>query len=429
VSVVWADFPGPVTLLHVDDGGTASQRLGRAISPFLEQLITPALVIDLDAVADNLAATIARVGGPARWRPHLKTSKQAVIIEAMLLAGLRRFKVATCDELELLLRTAGDVPVDVLLAYPVQRATCVAALALARTYTHATIRLLADSPAHLDALSGWARELAVNPTDPIAIVLDVDLGMHRTGSPPELWSELAAMPDGLTLTGLHGYDGHLKWSQREQARHGYDQLCALAETLARSGHFAPAQSPEPSRRSGGTDSASRSAAQLELITSGTHSYAHALAHAGLQGGPWQHSVSPGTIVLSDRRSDEAAADIGLRQAAFVATRVISVGPGRATLDAGSKAIAPDVAAPNCAVLDHPELDPQQPSEEHLPCRVRGDAPGPALGQLLWLIPEHVCTSVNLHREAVWIRDGQFAGIGPVAASGHRPRFTPANPSS
>jgi D-serine deaminase-like pyridoxal phosphate-dependent protein len=378
----------------MDDGhGTGSQRLERALAPFLEQLITPALVIDLDAVGDNLAAMIVRVGGAQRWRPHLKTSKQAVIIEAMLEAGLRRFKVATCDELELLLHTAGSLPVDVLLAYPVQRAACSAALALARTHAHATVRLLADSPAHLDALSSWGAE---------TVVIDVDLGMNRTGSSPSIWSQLPSMPAPLRLTGLHGYDGHLQWSQRDAALRGYDELCALATTLARTCNEDPAR--------------------LELITSGTHSYAHALAHAGLRNGPWQHTVSPGTIVLSDRRSDLAATDIGLRQAAFVATRVISVGPGRATLDAGSKAIAPDIAPPNCAVLDHPELEPQQPSEEHLPCRLQGEAPGPALGELLWLIPEHVCTTVNLHREAVWIRDGRFAGVGPIAASGHRPRF-------
>jgi D-serine deaminase-like pyridoxal phosphate-dependent protein len=376
-----------------------SSRLERAIAPFLDQLITPALVIDLDAVADNLAAAIARFGGPHRWRPHLKTSKQAVIIEAMLRAGLDRFKVATCDELELLLRTAGSSAVDVLLAYPVQRAALVATVGLARAYPRARVRVLADSPAHLDALASWARDLSV---ESLSVMLDVDLGMHRTGSPPEIWSQLAAMPAPLALGGLHGYDGHLQWSQREAAWHGYDQLCALAGSLA--------------GRSG------VDAGQLELITSGTHSYANALAHPGLGGGPWRHAVSPGTIVLSDRRSDAAASDIGLRQAAFVATRVVSVGPGRATLDAGSKAIAPDIAPPNCAVLDHPELEPQQPSEEHLPCRIAADRPTPELGELLWLIPEHVCTTVNLHREAVWIRDGRFAGVGPVGASGHRPRF-------
>ena len=129
------------------------------------------------------------------------------------------------------------------------------------------------------------------------------------------------------------------------------------------------------------------------------------------------------MVLSDRRSHAAAADIGLRQAAYVATRVISVGPGRVTCDAGSKAITPDGAPPTSAVLDHPELIPQRASEEHLPCAVDAASPdpAPALGTLLWLIPDHVCTTVNLHREAVWLRGGRFVGFGPIAASGHRPR--------
>jgi D-serine deaminase-like pyridoxal phosphate-dependent protein len=206
---------------------------------------------------------------------------------------------------------------------------------------------------------------------------------------------------------LHGYDGHLRWEQRVEAHAGYDQLCELASVLAQRLALEPAT--------------------LEFVTSGTHSYAHALAHAGLRDGPWQHRVSPGTIVLSDLRSHAAAADLGLRQAAFVASRVISVAPGRVTCDAGSKAITPDGAPPTCAVLDHPELTPLRASEEHLPCTHADEAVAIGLGQLVWLIPDHVCTTVNLHREAVWLRDGRFAGFGPVAASGHRPRARVENP--
>jgi D-serine deaminase-like pyridoxal phosphate-dependent protein len=371
-----------------------SEALDQAISPCLDRLITPALVIDLDAVAANLAAMIERVGGPERWRPHLKTSKQAVIIELMLDAGLRQFKVATCDELALLLRTAESEPVDVLFAYPAQRASLRAVLGL--DHGHARVQLLADSPAHLLALAGWASALGWDA--PLPVMLDVDLGMHRTGSSPERWRELTAIPEPLRLAGLHGYDGHLRWDQREQAHQGYDALTELATALG-SGRVADLS-------------------ELELVTSGTHSYAHALAHAGLAAGPWRHSVSAGTIVLSDRRSHHAERDIGLRQAAFVATRVISRGPDRVTLDAGSKAIAPDVRPPSSAVLDHPELEPQAASEEHLPCRVATPATSPEFGRLLWLIPEHVCTTVNLYREAVWIRGGRYVGVGPVGASGH-----------
>lgn len=378
-----------------------SESLTAALEPILDELITPALVVDLDAVAHNLAAAIARLGGPHRWRPHLKTCKQAVVISLMLAAGLRHFKVATADELELLLRTAeqaGAEDVDVLFAYPASRAALRAVLSLAHT-SSARVCVLADSPAHLEQLArdatqrGWSR--------PLWVMLDVDLGMHRTGSAPEHWRTLIDLPAPLALAGLHGYDGHLRWEQRAEAHAGYDRLCELAATL--------------------TEQLHADAATMELITSGTHSYAHALAHARLSAGPWQHRVSPGTIVLSDLRSHAAAADIGLRQAAFVATRVISVGPGRVTCDAGSKAITPDGTPPTCAVLDHPELIPLRASEEHLPCELTEQAATPALGQLLWLIPDHVCTTVNLHREAVWLRDGRFAGFGPVGASGHRPR--------
>jgi D-serine deaminase-like pyridoxal phosphate-dependent protein len=380
---------------------TRCEALDRALAPCLDQLITPALVIDLDAVQANLAATIARVGGPERWRPHLKTSKQAVIIELMLDAGLRRFKVATCDELELLLATAGSRAVDVLFAYPAQQASLNAVLALARAHADARVQVLGDSPAHLEALATWARTLGRDT--PLPVMLDVDLGMHRTGSSPDRWRELESMPSPLVLAGLHGYDGHLSWAQREQALHGYDALIELATALGSGLRVEPSA--------------------IELVTSGTHSYAHALDHAGLRAGPWHHCVSPGTIVLSDLRSHHAERDIGLRQAAFVATRVISAGLDRVTLDAGSKAIAPDVTAPSSAVLDHPELDPQQASEEHLPCRVTNHsangATSPEFGRLLWLIPEHVCTTVNLYREAIWIRGGRYAGVGPVGASGHR----------
>lgn len=378
-----------------------SESLTRALAPLLDELLTPALVIDLDAAAHNIAATIERVGGPDRWRPHLKTCKQAVIIELLLAAGVHHFKVATPDELDLLLRTAAQQRVeaiDVLFAYPPSRASLRSVLSLAQAST-ARVSVLADSPTHLEQLARDATALGC--ASPLPIMLDVDLGMHRTGSAPELWSSLAGVPAPLTLIGLHGYDGQLSWDRRAEAHHGYDRLCELANSLA--------------------TNLAVDASSLELLTSGTHSYAHALAHPGLSAGPWQHRVSPGTIVLSDLRSHAAAADIGLRQAAFIATRVISVGPGRVTVDAGSKAITPDGTPPTCAVLDHPELTPLRASEEHLPCQVAEQAAAPALGQLLWLIPDHVCTTVNLHREAVWLRAGRFAGFGPVAASGHRPR--------
>src|SRR5690606_38026019 len=148
----------------------------------------------------------------------------------MLAAGLRHFKVATVDELDLLLRTAaasGAHDVDVLFAFPASRAALRAVLTAAAG-SSARVSVLADSPAHLEQLARDATELG--RVEPLPLMLDVDLGMHRTGTAPELWRALDRLPDSVTLVGLHGYDGHLRWHQRAEAHAGYDRLCELATT-------------------------------------------------------------------------------------------------------------------------------------------------------------------------------------------------------
>lgn len=371
--------------------------LERAIAHYADRLATPALVVDLDAVEHNIAAMLRRVGTPARWRPHVKTLKQPTLVGLLLDAGVYRFKAATPAEVELVLDAAADRalprPVDVLLAYPATAPQLFAMVTLRRAHPHARIGLLADSPEHLRALvDGLGRPVELPAFD---LWLDVDLGMHRTGRPPADWHALQ-LPEcpWLHLVGLHGYDGHLDGTERAAAHQGYDALLELARRMPDGVH--------------------------QLCTSGTHAYAHALAHPGLAQPPWDHQVGPGTIVLSDRRSHVAAADLGLRTAAFVLSRVIArPGHDRITLDAGSKALAPDCPEPACAVLAQPHLRPLAASEEHRPVLVE-DGPRPALGSRQWLVPDHVCTTVNLHAEALYVRTDAMAGSGPVRARGHRP---------
>jgi D-serine deaminase-like pyridoxal phosphate-dependent protein len=229
--------------------------------------------------------------------------------------------------------------------------------------------------------------------------------MARTGAPPAVWAaaaaDLAALP-GLEIAGLHGYDGHWAWDDAAAAAAAYDALCDLADRLRAAG-----------------------LPLGELVTSGTHSYASALAHPRLAAGPPRHRISPGTVVLSDLRSHAAAADLGLRQAAFVAARAISRAPGRLTLDAGSKAIAPDRPAATVALLGWPDLRPVSASEEHLVVRVPDGAPAPARGDLVLLVPDHVCTTVNLYRRALLLRGGAVAGDAAIEAASHRLWLEPA----
>jgi D-serine deaminase-like pyridoxal phosphate-dependent protein len=391
----------PMDDTNVEHERARAATLARAVAPVAAQLSTPALVIDLNAVEHNVAAMVRRVGHPSRWRPHVKTLKQPTLVGCLMDAGVHRFKAATPAEVALVLDAAAaralPAPVDVLLAYPAAPPQLRAMLALRRAHPHARLGLLADSPAHAVELArGIEQDLhAADELPAFDLWLDVDVGMHRTGSPATAWrdADIARHPS-LVPVGLHGYEGHLGWSERAAAHAGYDALCELASALP----FRVAQ----------------------ICTSGTHGYAHALAHTGLAHGPWSHQVGPGTLVLSDRRSAPAAQDLGLRQAAFVCSRVVArPGDDRITLDAGSKALAPDCPAPACAVLGEPAWVPLPASEEHRPVRI-DHGPRPARGSLAWLVPDHVCTTVNLHAEALYLRTDAIVGSAPVLARGYRP---------
>ncbi len=381
--------------------------LDAAVAERIENLLTPALVIDLDAVDHNVEAILKRVGDAKRWRPHVKTVKQARIIKALMRKGVGQLKCATLDELALVLDTAERVhpegEVDAMLAYPVSKTTLRGVVDLLGFYEGADVRIVADSPEHLEEIDAWLGELGGDKR--LTVMLEVDTGMHRTGSSVEVWEgalDRVGALSNIELSGLHGYEGHVEWTDEETAFGGYDALVRLANAL-------PPKSVQ------------------HIVTSGSHGFVHALVHEALGGGKWRHEVSPGTIVLSDLRSHAPAEALGLRQAAFVASRVVShPGEGRVTLDAGSKAIAPDRPAPSSKVLGWANLEPLTPSEEHLPLRVKkGDRP--ERGAVVFLVPDHVCTTVNLYRKVVYVRGGEWLGIGEVEGMSRTLRLKDTRP--
>ena len=77
----------------------------------------------------------------------------------------------------------------------------------------------------------------------------------------------------------------------------------------------------------------------------------------------------------------------------------------------------DSGVPTCVVAGHPELTPLTPSEEHLPLQVRDGAVSPALGEALYLLPRHVCTTVNNFNDALLVRRGGIEGVEKVTARG------------
>jgi D-serine deaminase-like pyridoxal phosphate-dependent protein len=156
----------------------------------------------------------------------------------------------------------------------------------------------------------------------------------------------------------------------------------------------------------------------EVITSGTPATPSALSYAPFR--RINHCISPGTPVYGDMTSlTHLPAEWGCRPAALVLADVCSRPlPTRVTVDAGHKAVSADMGVPTCAVVGHADWQPHKPSEEHLPIDLPAGTPLPEIGTQLYLLPRHICPTVNNFDAAAIIADGRVIAIEPVSARGH-----------
>jgi D-serine deaminase-like pyridoxal phosphate-dependent protein len=362
----------------------------------LEAILTPALVVDLDAVRQNIAATLRLLGGdPNRWRPHLKTAKLGLIMRTIREQGVAQAKCSTTLELETACEAGFQ---DVLLAYPTTGPQVNVVRRIAAAYPGTSISVLVEDAAMVAPWRGSG----------IGLFIDLNSGMDRTGMLLDGHEEVIGLArgiagSGLRFAGLHYYDGHASGFAPGEAgglvHAGYDRLLSLVKRLASAGIPAP-----------------------EVVTAGTPAFPHAREYRGFTEAGTVHRVSPGTVVYNDRRSlEQLPADAGYRPAALVLATVVShPGPHRFCTDAGHKSVSADAGDPTCEVIGHSEYTPRHPSEEHLPVDVPPGAPLPLRGELLWLLPSHVCPTVNNFDHAVIVSGGKFQGIERVTARGRHP---------
>jgi D-serine deaminase-like pyridoxal phosphate-dependent protein len=365
--------------------------------PGLEDILTPALVIYPALIASNIERTLHLLGGdPGRWRVHIKTAKLEYTLRLLVERGVRHFKCATTLELLVACQCRAG---DVLLAYPTVGANARRVLEIADQFPQVRISVLAENDAQVRQWKGSR----------IGIFLDINPGMDRTGIEPGRGGGVIDLIRGvatnkLEFRGLHYYDGHhnaLAEPDRTEAAHrGYDSLMKLVSEMERSGISVP-----------------------ELITAGTPTFPCALSYAGFRGASFIHRVSPGTLVYGDAKSlEQLPKEYGYRPAALVVSRVVSrPRAGIVTCDAGHKAVSADAGVPTCLVLGHPELTPLSPSEEHLPIAVEGGV-SPEVGESLYLLPRHICTTVNNFDHALVVRNGVVESVVKVSARGHEGPF-------
>src|SRR5207244_11485900 len=130
-----------------------------------------------ELIQRNIERCLEIAGSPDRLRPHVKTHKTREIARLQLAAGIKKHKCATLAEAEML---ASCGVADVLLAYHLVGPNCARMARLAQTYPECRFSVIADHPAALQALS----EALTAAGQRVDVLLDVDVGQHRTGIAP-----------------------------------------------------------------------------------------------------------------------------------------------------------------------------------------------------------------------------------------------------
>ena len=356
----------------------------------LNEVLTPAAVVDVDRMAANLdrMAQYTSSAGIA-LRPHTKTHKTPELAAEQLKRGAVGVTVATVHEAEVMSRVAEDI----LIAYPP-----VGAQKLERMMHLADrVRLTAalDSSEALNALAAAARQHRRR----VGVLVEIDAGMNRVGlaDPKEVVSLARTIGDHnwLEFRGLMFYPGHIREPVFEQPAAIARVNALLAEHIG----------------------AVRNAGLEPRIISGGSTPAAFLAHNF----EYVNEVRPGTYIFNDRTTASIGACEWSDCAYSVAATVVSTSvPGQAVVDAGSKALSrEDIRGANApgfgALFDRPEVYVRALSEEHGILDLSRTEWRPRVGDRVRIVPDHVCVSVNLHNRLWAVRGDEILGWWSIAA--------------
>lgn len=361
-------------------------------------LETPAALVDVDRMAANLKKVAEYCG---KWgisyRPHAKTHKSADLARKQMAVGAVGMTVATAREAEVM---AGACK-DILLAYPPTGNSRLGRLLSLPEDIRISVAL--DSSEALRGMAQGARQAGRE----VGVLVEVDMGMGRVGvqsiAQTLALAREAANTEGVRYGGMLLYPGHIRQPAGEQLpaiQALTARLTTLLETLSAAGL-------PPAVVSGGS---TPTLFNSHLMTGVTE-------------------VRPGTWIFNDRTTALLEACDWTECAYSVLATIVSTSvPGQAVVDAGSKALAkeevratlndPDLATGFGCVLDHPELRVKALSEEHGVIDLSNSSWQPQIGDLVRIVPNHVCVSVNLQDRLWQIRGEAVLGHWQVEARGH-----------
>jgi 3-hydroxy-D-aspartate aldolase len=322
---------------------------------------TPCFVVLEPAVEHNLQQTAALAGGAHRMVPHVKTHRSPWITRFLVARGVTAFKTAQPREVEMVLEAGAK---EVVWSYPTTGAAAIArVIAAADRYPESRVTGLVDNDV---GLAAWMKALSGGKHPNVDLRVDLDPGMARTGvaiGDAAIELALKALRAGL-FGGWHVYDGHIQ------------------DLDVRKSRFMAVQA----RLNAMFEQAEKLGLATDVVGGGSYTFSLWAEHTSAR-------VSPGSWVYSNSQHQAEQPHRGWKVAAYVLSTVLSERSGTLTLDAGSKAIAPDIPMDKRFVGLDKILSMK---EEH----TVATAPNLTPGDRVALVPRHTCTTAYLYRRAL-----------------------------
>lgn len=347
----------------------------------IETYGTPCPVVDLDIVEANIARAqaICDKAGVAN-RPHIKTHKSPILAKMQIEAGAIGI---TCQKLGEAKVMADAGIADILIATNVLGAA--RSGALASLQKHVALKTCADNPVSLNAYADAAQQ-AGRIMD---VLIECDTGQKRAGveTPKEalVLAQMVRANDWLNFAGWMFYPPLEGWPQTQSF------LNEVSAGLAELGMKAEIAS-----------------------TGGTPNF----VNIGKLDGATEHRA--GTCIFNDLMMIEAGVASREDCAFQVYTSVVSRGgETRGILDAGSKTLTSDTGGLKGFghILEHPDACIHKFAEEHGFLDLSQCKTKPVVGDIVRVIPNHVCVAVNMVDQLVAVRGDEIVDVIPVAARG------------
>jgi D-serine deaminase-like pyridoxal phosphate-dependent protein len=358
-----------------------------AIAVPVEELDTPALLLDLDRFEMNIAKMSEHFQSRGvAWRPHAKAFKTPAIAHQLRKAGAIGVTVAKVSEAEVMAAAGID---DILIAHLIVGPDKTKRLAALQRY--ADVKATVDHADHVGPLGEAARIVGVT----IGILVDVDLGMHRCGvaSAEEAvkLAKLVSETPGLRFEGLMGYEGHtLMIADRDQKRSAIHE--AIGKLL------------------GARKAVEDAGLPCRIISAGgSGSYQYTADIPGIT------EIQAGGGIFACQYYTQVCGVVGHWPALSVLATVVSrPAPDRAILDIGHKSVSQHRTPPilrdydNCPILGL--------SAEHAVVEL---APGEdfPIGKKVTVIPGYSDFTFVLHDRVIGHRWGLVEVVWPLLARG------------